>query len=80
MWPEGNIPYIVKDSDFCSPMVDEQTENISRMITGDINVSYQPEIVDHEVDPQGLNCDVDDQPCVPQKKRKNMEILKRWRK
>ena len=51
---EGNIPYIVKDSDFCSPMIDEQTENISRMITGHIDVSYQPEIIDHEVDPQGL--------------------------
>ena len=59
---EGNIPYTVKDSDFCSPMVDEQTESISKMITGHIDVSYQPEIVDYDVDPQGLNCDTDDQP------------------
>ena len=50
----------MKDSDFCSPMIDEQTESISRLITGHIDVSYQPEIIDHEVDPQGFNCDLDD--------------------
>ena len=67
---EGNIPYVVKDSDFCSPMVDEQTESISKMITGHIDVGYQPEIIDHEVDPQGFNCDMDDQPCIPQRKKR----------
>ena len=68
---EGNIPYIVKDSDFCTPMVDEQTENISKMITGHIDVGYQPEIVDYDVDPQGFkNCDADDQPCIPQKRKR----------
>lgn len=67
---EGNIPYIVKDSDFCSTMVDEQIENISKMITGYIDVGQQPEIVDYDIDPQGLNCDMDDLPCVPQKRKR----------
>ena len=89
---EGNIPYIVKDSDFCSPMIDEQTENVSKLITGHIDVSYQPEIIDYEVDPQGFNCDFDEHSYTPQKrkrartspgmmkKEKNMKNLKSLRK
>ena len=67
---EGNIPYIVKDGDFCSPMIDEQTENVSKLITGHIDVSYQPEIIDHEVDPQGFNCDFDEHSYIPQKRKR----------
>ena len=52
---EGNIPYVV-----CSPTINEQTESISRLITGHFDVSYHPEIIDHEVDPQGFNCDLDE--------------------
>ena len=46
---EGNILYVVKDSHFFSPTIDEQTESISKLVTG------QPEIIDHEVHPQGFN-------------------------
>ena len=64
---EGNIPYIVNSS-----TIDEQTESesISRLIAGHLDVSYQPEIIDREVDPQGFNCDFEDHSYIPQDKVK----------
>ena len=37
---EDNISYIVKESDFCLPKIDEQAESISRLIPGHLDVSY----------------------------------------
>lgn len=37
---------IVKDNDFCSPTIDEQIERVSKLITGYIDVGYQPDVFD----------------------------------
>ena len=38
------------------------------LIAGHLVVSYQPEAIGHEVDPQGFNCDLDDHSYIPRNK------------
>ena len=50
---------------------------MSKLITGKIGVGYQPDVIDHEVDVQGLNSDFDDRPYEPPMKVKRGRKKKR---
>ena len=75
------VPYVVKDSDFCSPTIDEQVEHVSKLIIGHIDAGDQPDVFGHEVDARGFNSDSDNHPSeTPVKVKRRRKKKKRRRR